>query len=52
VYGKTQKKVVDLAVSIPVYVPMLIVGFSKRLHGVTFDGASWPMFVNTWTDRT
>ncbi|WP_258165197.1 MULTISPECIES: ABC transporter substrate-binding protein [Protofrankia] len=51
VYGKTQKRVIDLAASVPVYVPTTVVGVSRQLHGVAFDASSWPLFHGVWTDK-
>ncbi len=51
VYGKTQKRVIDLAASVPVYVPTTVIGISKQVHGLTFDASSWPVFYSTWTDK-
>ncbi|WP_250285767.1 MULTISPECIES: ABC transporter substrate-binding protein [unclassified Frankia] len=51
VYGKTQKRVIELAASVPVYIPTTVVGLSKQLHGVTFDASSWPLFHGVWTEK-
>jgi len=39
-----QKKIMDMALSTPIYVPTYTMGVSKKVTGVHFDGEGYPIF--------
>ncbi|MEW1792177.1 ABC transporter substrate-binding protein [Streptomyces niveus] len=43
-YARVQRRVIDEALVMPVYVPTSLVGASDRVRGLAFDAAGYPLF--------
>ncbi|MBO7941392.1 ABC transporter substrate-binding protein [Streptomyces sp. S9] len=50
-YGDTQKKVVDLATEIPLYVRTAVAGVSTSVHGLKTDPNTWISFYDAWIGK-
>jgi peptide/nickel transport system substrate-binding protein len=50
VYAQVQKRVIDLALVVPLYVPESIFGVSQRVQGLTLDPAAWVLFHDAWVE--
>jgi peptide/nickel transport system substrate-binding protein len=47
-YVKVQRRLRDLALDMPVYVPTYYVGAAKKVHGLAFEAAAYPLFYDVW----
>ncbi|MFJ3799767.1 ABC transporter substrate-binding protein [Streptomyces sp. NPDC090088] len=47
-YAETQKKVIDLATEIPLYVRTATLGVSAKVHGLKTDPNTWANFYDAW----
>ncbi|ROO85792.1 peptide/nickel transport system substrate-binding protein [Actinocorallia herbida] len=47
-YGKVQKRAVELALVIPLYTQSAVLGRSKSVGGLAFDANAWPQFQGVW----
>jgi len=43
-YVKVQRRLRDLALDMPVYVPTYYVGAARKVHGLAFEAAAYPVF--------
>ncbi|GII95969.1 ABC transporter substrate-binding protein [Sinosporangium siamense] len=50
-YGKVQKRVIDLALAIPIYTGTNALGYGKHVEGLVTDANTWPSFHNVWTTK-
>ncbi|MFD7133823.1 ABC transporter substrate-binding protein [Streptomyces sp. NPDC059894] len=48
VYPKVQQRAVDLAVVVPLYTQVSLVGHAKTVKGLTFDASNWLTYYDTW----
>ncbi|UNX53809.1 ABC transporter substrate-binding protein [Georgenia sp. TF02-10] len=49
-YGQVQERVVEDAVTIPVYVPSSLVATQTYVQGLRRDPSGWPLFYDSWTN--
>lgn len=49
-YGQVQERVVEDAVTIPVYVPSSLVATQTYVQGLRRDPSGWPLFYDAWTN--
>lgn len=50
-YGEIQKYLVEHALTLPMYVPTYLIGAEKKVHGVTFEAAAYPLFYDAWLGK-
>lgn len=50
-YAKVQRRVIDLGLVVPIYVPRALLGAATYVHGVAFDTNAWPTFYDGWRDK-
>ncbi|GAA1273344.1 ABC transporter substrate-binding protein [Kitasatospora nipponensis] len=48
VYTRTQQKVTDLALIVPLYVHTAVAGATSQVHGLKADPNTWLTFYDTW----
>ncbi|MFJ2645699.1 ABC transporter substrate-binding protein [Streptomyces sp. NPDC087420] len=48
VYPKVQQRAIDLAVVVPLYTQVSLVGQSDRVKGLTFNASNWLTFYDAW----
>lgn len=51
VYGQAQQRVVDLALTVPLYVSSTLLGVADRINGLDFDPNTWVSWYDAWRDR-
>ncbi|WP_329499307.1 ABC transporter substrate-binding protein [Kitasatospora herbaricolor] len=51
VYSKTQKKAIDLALFVPLYVRTAVAGAGTDVHGLRSDPNTWLNFYDTWLGK-
>ncbi|KPI20805.1 ABC-type transporter, periplasmic subunit [Actinobacteria bacterium OK074] len=48
VYTKVQQRAIDLALVVPLYTQVSLVGKSDTVHGLTFDASNWLTYYDAW----
>ncbi|MGX2992946.1 ABC transporter substrate-binding protein [Streptomyces sp. JNUCC 64] len=48
VYPKAQRRAIDLAVVVPLYTQVSLVGRSTAVRGLTFDASNWLTYYDAW----
>lgn len=51
IYGELQRYILAHALTLPMYVPTYLIGAKKKVHGVTFEAAAYPLFHDAWLGR-
>ncbi|MBK6016059.1 ABC transporter substrate-binding protein [Streptomyces sp. MBT53] len=50
VYTKVQQRAVDLALVVPLYTQVSLVGESAKVKGLTFNASNWLTYYDVWLD--
>ncbi|MGC0421385.1 ABC transporter substrate-binding protein [Embleya sp. AB8] len=50
-YRQLQEFLVKHALTVPMYVPTYLIGADKKVHGVTFEAAAFPLFYDAWLGK-
>lgn len=50
-YQKTQQRAIALALVVPIYTQVQLVGCSSKVHGLALDADNWMTFADAWLAR-